>query len=91
MTGPIVFLSDLGLRDEFVGVPFPLPHTIPGNEGFPLLPAAKAADWYRSSFRLMLNTYYGTHFDPAGPVFRSNDDTAGPSRRLALAMKRAGR
>jgi len=69
-------------RDEFVNVPFPLPHTIPGNEGYPLLPAAKSADWYRRSYRLMLNKYYGTHFDSSGPVFRLEDETAGaaPSR-----------
>jgi len=66
-------------RDEFVSVPFPLPHTIPGNEGYPLLPASKAADWYRSSYRLMLNKYYGTHFDPSGPVFRANDDASVPA------------
>jgi hypothetical protein len=66
-------------QDEFVSVPFSLPNTIPGNEGYPLLPAAKAADWYRSSYRLMLNKYYGTHFDQSGPVFRAEDDTVAPA------------
>ena len=65
-------------QGNVVGVPFPLPQAIPANEGYPLLPAANAADWYRRSYRLMLNKFYGTHFDSSGPVFSAQDDAVVP-------------
>ena len=68
--------------DNFVSVPFVLPNIIPNNEGYPLLPAGKAAEWYRTSYRLMLNKYYKANFDNFGPIFYTKDDAAasGPPR-----------
>ena len=52
-----------------VFINFTLPTRFKHNEGYPLLPGENAENWFRNSYRKMLNKYYGTNFDRSGPVF----------------------
>lgn len=63
-------------QSDAIEVPFCIPDLVNKDGGYPVLPSAEAAEWYRASYRWIFEQYYGRIFSQSGPVFRL-DEKAG--------------
>jgi len=65
----MAFASAAMSNTDAVEINFCLPQ-VQGNEGYPLLPGPKAAQWYRQSYRIIYEKYYNHYFTQQGPFFK---------------------
>jgi hypothetical protein len=60
-------------QSDAIELSFCIPDLTNKDGGYPVLPSAKAADWYRASYRWIFESYYGRYFSEIGPVFSLDD------------------
>jgi hypothetical protein len=64
-------------KSDKIELSFCIPDLTNKQGGYPILPAASAAEWYRASYRKIFKYYYNKDFSEKGPVFSLNDKLAG--------------